>query len=50
MTYMNVGFTKHFYIDWLTSLLSALLVMALIGLIMITLINKLIAKLLPNTS
>ena len=46
MTYVNVGVTEHFYADWFTSFISAVLVMAPIGFVMMTLMHKLVAKLL----
>ena len=50
MTYTNVGITEHFYMDWFTSFLSAVLVMAPVGLAMTALMNTLVAKLLPKAS
>ena len=46
MTYVNVGVTEHFYADWFTSFISAVLVMAPVGFVMMTLIHTLVAKLL----
>jgi hypothetical protein len=50
MTYTNVGITEHFYMDSFTSFLSAVLVMAPVGLAMTALMNTLVAKLLPKAS
>ena len=50
MTYTNVGITEHLYMDWFTSFLSAVLVMAPVGLAMTALMNALVAKLLPKAS
>ncbi|CAH9066537.1 hypothetical protein PSEHALCIP103_03605 [Pseudoalteromonas haloplanktis] len=50
MTYTNVGITEHLYMDWFTSFLSAVLVMAPVGLAMTALMNTLVAKLLPKAS
>lgn len=50
MTYTNVGIADHFYMDWFTSFLSVVLVMAPIGLAMTALMNVVVAKLLPTTS
>ncbi|CAM2893407.1 DUF2798 domain-containing protein [Pseudoalteromonas distincta] len=50
MTYVNVGVTEQFYADWFTSFISAVLVMAPIGFVMMTLMHKLVNKLLPNGS
>lgn len=50
MTYTNVGITEHLYMDWFTSFLSAVLLMAPVGLAMTALMNTLVAKLLPKAS
>ncbi|MCQ8889701.1 DUF2798 domain-containing protein [Pseudoalteromonas carrageenovora] len=50
MTYVNVGVTEQFYADWFTSFISAVLVMAPIGFVMMTLMHKLVNKLLPSSS
>lgn len=50
MTYTNVGITDHFYMDWFTSFLSAVLVMAPIGLAMTAFMNVFVTKLLPTAS
>ncbi|MCQ1058970.1 DUF2798 domain-containing protein [Photobacterium sp. DNB23_23_1] len=50
MTYMNVGFTDTFLIDWLTSFLKTVLVMMPVGMVMMTLVTKLVTKLMPNAS
>ncbi|MDX1727949.1 MAG: DUF2798 domain-containing protein [Pseudoalteromonas tetraodonis] len=50
MTYTNVGITDHFYMDWFTSFLSAVLVMAPIGLAMTAFMNVFVTKLLTTAS
>lgn len=50
MTYMNVGYTETFFADWFSSFLKTVLVMMPFGLVMMTLITKLIGKLMPNSS
>lgn len=46
MTYVNVGVTERFYADWFTSFISTVLVMAPVGLVIMTLMQKLVNKLL----
>lgn len=46
MTYVNVGASEQFYTDWFTSFISAVLVMAPVGLVIMTLMHKLVNKLL----
>lgn len=49
MTYMNVGVTESFMTDWLSSFLSAAVVMPF-GFIFMGIITALIEKQMPNTS
>ncbi|UPR36748.1 DUF2798 domain-containing protein [Vibrio cyclitrophicus] len=48
MTYMNVGFGEAFIGNWLSSLGLAVVIMMPIGTVMMTLVTKLVAKVLPN--
>ncbi|MCF7484380.1 DUF2798 domain-containing protein [Vibrio sp. A2-1] len=48
MTYMNVGFGEAFISNWLSSLALAVVIMMPIGMVMMTLVTKVIAKALPN--
>ena len=50
MTYMNVGYTDTFFADWFSSFLKTVLVMMPFGLVMMTLVTKLIGKLMPQAS
>lgn len=50
MTYRNIGFDDDFISQWLSSLALAAVVMAPIGFMMMSLISKLIKKILPNTA
>ena len=47
MTYMNVGYTSSFFVDWSKALLSAFAVMP-IGILLIGLITKGVNRLLPD--
>ncbi|MEZ9071859.1 DUF2798 domain-containing protein [Vibrio splendidus] len=48
MTYMNVGFGEAFIGNWLSSLTLVVVIMMPIGVVMMTLVTKLVAKVLPN--
>lgn len=48
MTYMNVGFGEAFIGNWLSSLALVVVIMMPIGMVMMTLVTKLVAKVLPN--
>ncbi|MEZ9894739.1 DUF2798 domain-containing protein [Vibrio lentus] len=48
MTYMNVGFGEAFIGKWLSSLALVVVIMMPIGMVMMTLVTKLVAKVLPN--
>ncbi|MCC4790411.1 DUF2798 domain-containing protein [Vibrio splendidus] len=48
MTYMNVGFGEAFIGNWFSSLALAVVIMMPIGAVMMTLVTKLVAKVLPN--
>ncbi len=48
MTYMNVGFGEAFIGNWFSSLALAVVIMMPIGMVMMTLVTKLVAKVLPN--
>ena len=48
MTYMNVGFGEAFIGNWFSSLALAVVIMMPIGAVMMTLVSKLVAKVLPN--
>ncbi|MBU2908028.1 hypothetical protein BCT55_10280 [Vibrio splendidus] len=48
MTYMNVGFGEAFIGNWLSSLALVVVIMMPIGVVMMTLVTKLVAKVLPN--
>lgn len=48
MTYMNVGYTSTFYMDWLTSFLTAVVVMMPSGFVFMMLISKAVGWLLPK--
>lgn len=48
MTYVNVGYTDSFLTDWLSSFLIAAVTVIPAGIVVITLLTKLIEKLLPN--
>ncbi|MGR5092351.1 DUF2798 domain-containing protein [Vibrio maritimus] len=50
MTYMNVGFGETFVHQWLSSFALAALVMMPVGMGMMTLMTKLIGKLMPEKS
>ena len=50
MTYMNIGLSDSFALAWLKSFALSMLVMAPIGIIMMTLFEKLVTSLLPNLS
>jgi hypothetical protein len=49
MTYMNVGYSNTFFIDWRNALLSAFAVMP-IGILLMALITKAINQILPDAS
>lgn len=49
MTWVNLGFTESFYINWLNSFLTAALIIMPAGFAMMTLLSHLVGKLLPNT-
>lgn len=48
MTYMNVGYTDTFFVNWSRALLAAFAVMP-IGILLIGLVTKWVNRLLPNT-
>ena len=48
MTYMNVGFGEAFIGNWFSSLALAVVIIMPIGAVMMTLVTKLVAKVLPN--
>ncbi|MCC5517125.1 DUF2798 domain-containing protein [Vibrio splendidus] len=48
MTYMNVGFGEAFIGNWFSSLALAVVIMMPIGMVMMTLVTKLVDKVLPN--
>ncbi|WP_191600873.1 DUF2798 domain-containing protein [Marinomonas algicola] len=48
MTYMNVGYRESFWLDWLSSFAIAVLLIAPIGLLFMTLMTKLLKRVLPN--
>lgn len=48
MTYMNVGFGEAFIGNWFSSLALAVVIMMPIGVVMMTLVTKLVAKVFPN--
>ncbi|MEZ9655918.1 DUF2798 domain-containing protein [Vibrio splendidus] len=48
MTYMNVGFGEAFIGNWFSSLALVVVIMMPIGMVMMTLVTKLVAKVLPN--
>lgn len=50
MTFMNLGFADTFYINWLTSFLTTVAVMMPTGMVLMTLITKLVGTLLSNIS
>ena len=50
MTYMNVGYIDTFFADWFSSFLKTVLVMMPFGLLMMTLVTKLLGKLMPKAS
>ncbi|WP_413692748.1 DUF2798 domain-containing protein [Psychromonas sp. KJ10-2] len=49
MTYMNLGYTEHFAMDWFSSFLASLLVIP-VGLFVMALITKLINRKYPHLS
>jgi len=49
MTYMNVGYSNTFLTDWLSSFLSAFILMP-IGLLLMGLITKFVEQQMPNTN
>ena len=48
ITYANLGYTSTFYMDWLTSFLTTVVVMMPSGFIFMMLISKLVGWLLPK--
>ena len=48
MTYMNVGFGEAFIGNWFSSLALVVVIMMPIGMLMMTLVTKLVDKVLPN--
>lgn len=50
MTYVNVGFGESFLVTWLSSFILAALVMAPCGMLFMTLISKLVAKVFGHLS
>ncbi|PTP70313.1 DUF2798 domain-containing protein [Vibrio splendidus] len=48
MTYMNVGFGEAFIGNWFSSLALAVVIMMPMGMVMMTLVTKLVDKVLPN--
>ncbi|WP_127558263.1 DUF2798 domain-containing protein [Saccharospirillum alexandrii] len=48
MTYVNVGYSSMFYMDWLTSFLTAVVVMMPSGFVFMMLISKIVSWLLPK--
>ena len=50
MTYMNIGLIDGFALAWLKSFALSMLVMAPVGIIMMTLFEKLVTSLWPNLS
>ncbi|OEF02203.1 hypothetical protein A136_06110 [Vibrio crassostreae 9ZC13] len=48
MTYMNIGFGEAFIDNWLSSLALVAVIMMPIGVAMMALVTKLVAKVLPN--
>ncbi|MDP5190212.1 DUF2798 domain-containing protein [Rheinheimera baltica] len=50
MTYVNVGFTERFYSYWLSSLIIALLTMVPLALISMTVISKLVQRVMPQAN
>lgn len=48
MTYVNVGYTSTFYLDWLTSFLTTVVVMMPSGFIFMMLISKLVSWVIPS--
>lgn len=50
MTYMNMGFSDSFYMQWLQAFLTAAFVMAPVGFTTMTLLTAWLKRLLPNAS
>ncbi len=50
MTYMNVGYSDSFFSDWLHSFLMAIVVLVPTGMVMMTLMTKLVGKLFSRAS
>ncbi len=50
MTYMNVGYSDSFFSDWLRSFLMAIVVLMPTGMVMMTLMTKLVGKLFSRAS
>lgn len=50
MTYLNLGFTDTFLVDWTTNFLTALVTVIPLGFTLMVLLTKGAAKLLPNVA